>query len=211
MLNSHHKNWECNLVLLPGITISFGILPCYSLACFISINKEGMKVGCYFQSFAHMLPILCLLSYSKARERRRTFYISPPSMCYSKNKISCLPASFCNVAHTSSLSLHTNLNWSLVEDLQRAENNRFHTLGSFTSSFCVAFCIWWHGVIHGVILPYSDKMAIWEVGECSIPATLQMHTTTTWSLLWFSDKTPLYRQIIKAEFEQSMESVTWSN
>lgn len=119
----------------------FGILPCYSLACFISINKEGMKVGCYFQSFAHILPILCLLSYSKARERRRTFYIPPPSMCYSKNKISCLPASFCNVAHTSSLSLHTNSHWSLVEDLQRAENNRFHTLGSFTSSFCVAFCI----------------------------------------------------------------------
>lgn len=25
---------------------NFGILPCYSLACFISINTEGMKVGC---------------------------------------------------------------------------------------------------------------------------------------------------------------------
>lgn len=118
---------------------NFGIFPCYSLACFISINEEGMKVGCYFQSFAHILPVLCLLSYSKARES----YIPPPSMCYSKNKIPCLPiiTSFCNVSHTSSVSLHTNLNWSLAEDLQTAENNRFHTLGSFTSSFCVASCI----------------------------------------------------------------------
>lgn len=79
-------------------------------------------------------------------------------------------------------------------------------LGPSTSSFCVVFCIWYHGII----LPYSNKKAIWEVGEHNIPATLQMQTTTNWSLVHFSYKTPLERQIIKAEFEQSMESVTWS-
>lgn len=71
---------------------------------------------------------------------------------------------------------------------------------------CVVFCDW----KHGIILPYSDKMATWEAGEHSIPSTLQLHVTTIPSLLCFSSKTPLERQIIKAEFEQSMESVTWS-
>lgn len=123
---------------------NFGISPCCSLALSVLTQKVWRWDVSYFQSFAHILPILCLLSYSKVGEGRRTFYIPPPSMCYSRKKS---PACLSPLHFSTSLTLDLFLCIQIwishqLKICRRHKATDSTHLGPSTSSFCVVFCIW---------------------------------------------------------------------
>lgn len=49
-LNSHHKNWECNLVLLPGITISLESFPVTHLHALSVLTKKAWRWDVTFKA-----------------------------------------------------------------------------------------------------------------------------------------------------------------